>query len=223
LCDGDANGDGLVDPLDVDFALARFGDDVTVGGNCQADANCNGEIDPLDAGYILGRFGTCELVEDCAVGGGDICEPHPWNDDCGDVTPLVVPPNTTVSFIGDSTGATNDCAALDAGEGILPEVWAAFTTDVTMDVLVDYCGTVTDFNFIYIVLVDSCPCDGSFIFWDPPQIQFACPPAQLNVGVLFTALPPGAYYYPILSGNIPGIEGVDGPFQINVTASLPAV
>ena len=60
-CEGDANGDGTVDPLDVGFVLARFG--CTVGGgnpNCDtADMNGDGEVDPLDAGFVLARFGPC--------------------------------------------------------------------------------------------------------------------------------------------------------------------
>ncbi len=60
-CDGDANGDGLVDPLDVGFILARFGCSVGTGdANCDiADQNGDGLVDPLDAGYVLARFGDC--------------------------------------------------------------------------------------------------------------------------------------------------------------------
>jgi len=74
LCAGDANGDGMVDPLDVGYALSRLGLDVTLPGACPADQNCDGEIDPLDAGYILARLGSCGPVEHCAVGGG-VCLP----------------------------------------------------------------------------------------------------------------------------------------------------
>ncbi|MCH7702986.1 MAG: hypothetical protein IID37_14990 [Planctomycetes bacterium] len=60
-CDGDANGDGLVDPLDVGFVLSRFGCSVGTGDpNCDiADQNGDGLVDPLDAGYVLARFGDC--------------------------------------------------------------------------------------------------------------------------------------------------------------------
>ncbi|MCH7702488.1 MAG: hypothetical protein IID37_12455 [Planctomycetes bacterium] len=60
-CDGDANGDGLVDPLDSGFVLARFGCDVDSGDpDCDtADMNGDGLVDPLDVGYVLARFGTC--------------------------------------------------------------------------------------------------------------------------------------------------------------------
>ncbi|MCH7700602.1 MAG: hypothetical protein IID37_02830 [Planctomycetes bacterium] len=61
-CDGDANGDSLVDPLDTGFVLARFGCDVGTGDpDCDiADMNGDGLVDPLDVGYVLARFGTCE-------------------------------------------------------------------------------------------------------------------------------------------------------------------
>ncbi|MCH7700408.1 MAG: hypothetical protein IID37_01855, partial [Planctomycetes bacterium] len=61
-CDGDANGDGSVDPLDAGFVLARFGCSVGTGDpNCDtADQNGDGSVDPLDSGFVLSRFGTCE-------------------------------------------------------------------------------------------------------------------------------------------------------------------
>ncbi len=61
-CDGDANGDGTVDPLDSGFVLARFGCDVGGGDpDCNvADMNADGVVDPLDVGYVLARFGSCE-------------------------------------------------------------------------------------------------------------------------------------------------------------------
>ena len=61
-CEGDANGDGEVDPLDSGFVLARFGCAVGTGdANCDAaDQNGDGAVDPLDVGYVLARFGPCE-------------------------------------------------------------------------------------------------------------------------------------------------------------------
>ena len=60
-CEGDANGDGVVDPLDTGFVLARFG--CLVGGGdseCDAaDQNADGAVDQLDVGYVLARFGDC--------------------------------------------------------------------------------------------------------------------------------------------------------------------
>ncbi len=60
-CEGDANGDGLVDPLDSGFVLARFGCSVGTGddGCDAADQNGDGAVDPLDSGFVLARFGDC--------------------------------------------------------------------------------------------------------------------------------------------------------------------
>lgn len=61
-CEGDANGDGLVDPLDSGFVLARFGCEVGGGDpSCDtADQNGDGMVDPLDVGFVLARFGPCD-------------------------------------------------------------------------------------------------------------------------------------------------------------------
>ena len=58
-CDGDANSDGIVDPLDLGFVLARFGCSVGTGdADCDiADQNGDSLVDPLDAGYVLARSG----------------------------------------------------------------------------------------------------------------------------------------------------------------------
>ncbi|MCH7702527.1 MAG: VCBS repeat-containing protein [Planctomycetes bacterium] len=60
-CEGDANGDGVVDPLDSGFVLARFGCPVGTGdeGCDTADQNGDGVVDPLDVGFVLARFGEC--------------------------------------------------------------------------------------------------------------------------------------------------------------------
>jgi len=61
-CEGDANGDGGVDPLDSGFVSARFGCPVGTGDPlCDAaDVNGDGVVDPLDVGYVKARFGTCQ-------------------------------------------------------------------------------------------------------------------------------------------------------------------
>ncbi|MCH7701101.1 MAG: choice-of-anchor B family protein [Planctomycetes bacterium] len=60
-CQGDANGDGVVDPLDSGYVLARFGCPVGTGdSSCDdADQNGDGTVDPLDSGFVLARFGDC--------------------------------------------------------------------------------------------------------------------------------------------------------------------
>ena len=60
-CEGDANGDGSVDPLDSGYVLARFGCPAGTGDpSCDAaDQNGDGAVDPLDSGFVLARFGPC--------------------------------------------------------------------------------------------------------------------------------------------------------------------
>lgn len=60
-CEGDANGDGIVDPLDSGFVLVRFGCSTGNGDpNCDAaDQNGDGNVDPLDIRFVLSRFGPC--------------------------------------------------------------------------------------------------------------------------------------------------------------------
>ena len=60
-CEGDANGDGTVDPLDLGYVLARFGCPVGTGDpDCDAaDVNGDGDVNPLDSGFVLARFGDC--------------------------------------------------------------------------------------------------------------------------------------------------------------------
>ncbi|MCH7701571.1 MAG: hypothetical protein IID37_07770 [Planctomycetes bacterium] len=61
-CAGDVNEDGMVNPLDSGFAMARFGCSVGTGDpDCDgSDVNTDGLVDPLDLGYILSRFGACD-------------------------------------------------------------------------------------------------------------------------------------------------------------------
>jgi hypothetical protein len=61
VCEGDANGDNVVDPLDSGYVLSRFGCPVGTGDpSCDAaDQNLDGVVDPLDAGFVLSRFGDC--------------------------------------------------------------------------------------------------------------------------------------------------------------------
>lgn len=60
-CDGDANGDEIVNPLDTGFVLARYGCEVDAGDPAcdAADQNGDGQVDPLDVGYVTARFGEC--------------------------------------------------------------------------------------------------------------------------------------------------------------------
>jgi len=60
-CEGDATEDGIVDSLDVEYVLVRFGCEVGIGdSDCDlADQNGDGLVDPRDSGFVLARFGDC--------------------------------------------------------------------------------------------------------------------------------------------------------------------
>jgi len=60
-CEGDANGDGTVDPFDDGYVKARLGCPVGTGDpECDAaDQNGDGVVNPLDIGYVQARFGPC--------------------------------------------------------------------------------------------------------------------------------------------------------------------
>lgn len=61
VCEGDANSDGAVDPLDAGFVMSRFGCLVGSGDPECDGADVNGDlwVDPLDTGFVMARFGAC--------------------------------------------------------------------------------------------------------------------------------------------------------------------
>ena len=63
ICDGDADGDGQVNPVDSGLVQAAFG---SIHGQdlCNYDMDCDGQINPVDAGIVQSLFGTCEAPRD---------------------------------------------------------------------------------------------------------------------------------------------------------------
>jgi hypothetical protein len=62
VCDGDVDGNGTVNPVDVGLVQAAFcapegcpDDDL-----CQYDLDCNGAINPVDSGIVQSLFATCD-------------------------------------------------------------------------------------------------------------------------------------------------------------------
>jgi hypothetical protein len=144
----------------------------------------------------------------------DISEaaPPPANDLCVNVIPTSLPINTTLTFNGNNTGALNDCDSL-----ISPQVWEAFTTTETLDVTVDYCGTV-GYDYFAAFLVDGCPC-GTFI--SPYSFNFTtC--IDSNVTMLYHNLPPGTHYIPVVMRPAGSSYPAVGPYTIHVTSVAPA-
>ncbi len=57
-CDGDANGDNVVDVNDISYVLFRLGNAGTPG-TVDGDANADGIVDVNDISYVLFRLGPC--------------------------------------------------------------------------------------------------------------------------------------------------------------------
>jgi hypothetical protein len=65
-CNGDVDGNGAVNPVDVGVVQAAF---CTLGeccpdALCQCDLDCNGVINPVDVGIVQSLFGTCDPPRD---------------------------------------------------------------------------------------------------------------------------------------------------------------
>jgi hypothetical protein len=58
-CDGDVDGNGAVNPVDVGLVQAAFGTD-DPEALCNFDIDCNGAVNPVDAGLVQSLFGTCD-------------------------------------------------------------------------------------------------------------------------------------------------------------------
>jgi hypothetical protein len=66
VCDGDVDGNGAVNPVDVGLVQAAFcaPEDCTDVDLCQYDLDCNGAINPVDAGLVQSLFGACDPPRD---------------------------------------------------------------------------------------------------------------------------------------------------------------
>jgi hypothetical protein len=66
VCDGDVDGNGAVNPVDVGLVQAAF---CSVGecpeqDLCQYDLDCNDTVNPVDVGIVQSRFGMCDPPRD---------------------------------------------------------------------------------------------------------------------------------------------------------------
>jgi hypothetical protein len=66
VCDGDVDGNGAVNPIDVGLVQAAFcsAGDCSDDSLCQYDLDCNGAINPVDAGLVQSLFGLCNAPRD---------------------------------------------------------------------------------------------------------------------------------------------------------------
>ena len=135
------------------------------------------------------------------------CTPLPCGNSYGtdactstSIVPLTI--GSTINLIGDTTGATNDCATL-----VDPDVWHAFSLTECMDVTIQFCDTVNQFPTIWIVVANSCPC-GALTYGSADFTT--CASGQPTVR--FPLLQPGVYYYPVWAG-----AGSPGPYVGTIT------
>ncbi|MCH7702965.1 MAG: hypothetical protein IID37_14880 [Planctomycetes bacterium] len=185
LCDGDANGDGLVDPLDSGAILARFGLDPCAEGTCQYDVNCDGVIDPLDSGYVLARFGVCNPVPDCSTPG---CTPA--NDNCADAIE-VFEGDTPFSNVGATRDGPDDCPDADTGEFNTgqSDIWYAYTATQDGFVLISLCNDTDYDSSMSIYSGTDCPVGASLLCSDDDCGLVGGPSeltADLNMGDVVT-------------------------------------
>ena len=137
----------------------------------------------------------------------------PWNDHCEDVPPVELLPEGTLTFTGNTTGATSNGDYYFSGS---PNVWHGFTINDTLNITVDYCTTPAYTMGPRIYLANGCPPAGitTAIEWT----TFMCE-GEDNWTMMFGALPPGTYYHPVSTD--PWVS--PGPYTLHVTGtSLPS-
>jgi hypothetical protein len=133
------------------------------------------------------------------------CPILPANDNCQNAEVIASFPYVAT---GDNTQATVDCPNLGLG----PEIWYTFTLTEACNLSIAYCGTVGWID-AYIVLDQSCPCSGNWVFasnWN----NTSCTPTAWTLN--WDNLAPGTYYWPLMGG-----PGQQGPFIVTFTCAAP--
>ena len=132
-------------------------------------------------------------------------------DSCSQVVPDVLQIGTPLTWIGDNSNATGggDAAPGTALDGY-DNIWYAFTTDTCTDIIIDYCGSPTVFEY-WNVLVVTCPATNQLVV---TQITNNATCGDGNATMRFNNVAAGTYYYPVYMD--PGTAF--GPFVINVNA-----
>jgi len=138
-----------------------------------------------------------------ALGGafhpGTVCNVSFWcppvNDNCADVTPVVMAAGVPVTFTGDTRGATNDPGTCTFSN---PQVWHAITLPGPQNswtVVLDYCTTSPAFTNSYLNWATSCPC--AALTAAATYNTTTC--GDTNITMTWEGLAAGTYYYPVLS------------------------
>jgi hypothetical protein len=143
---------------------------------------------------------------------------RPANDNCADITPIVVVPNTVYTeLVPSNFDATN------AGCFLIPDgTWHAFTLDHCADIVIDLCGTngllgsdVSQIHYTSPKIWTECPCqDGVFYSSASTHVWGLCSIAEGGVTEkrdIVNGMLPGTYYYYVSS-----IPGYQGPYYWNI-------
>lgn len=151
-----------------------------------------------------------------------------WNNSWGKysvwvntVEPIVLPPNNecvgaTISPVivdGFSTNVSgNGTNATDENFMGAAHVWEAFSIDTCADVSIDFCSSNPIPDIIFSSLFDECPFENIF---QSGELQSAdC--ADGNQAMIYTNLPAGTYYYPVVAEtSLGGFE----EYTMNITAT----
>ncbi len=202
-CDGEPPppGDG---PCCTANATPGCEDAACQAAICAADPFCcNNSWDGFCAGAAVNNAiagGVCTEVSDCP---GSVDPPD--NNDCDDVTPVLIPVPGGETFTGNSLGGTDSSVGGSYGA---PQVWEAFIIEDCADVTIDLCGSPMVFDPMFIGISSGCPAEfpGNFVF--STSWSFSC--GDGNIVLLYLNLQPGTYWVPVISQ--PG-----GPYVLNIS------
>ncbi|MCH7701311.1 MAG: hypothetical protein IID37_06455 [Planctomycetes bacterium] len=158
-CAGDANRDGVVDPLDSNAIELRFGLDPCNAEMCQYDVNNDGVLDPLDTGFVRARFGVCDPPIQYGPCGAECSIPPqsdepPENDHCADAISVSVNRNRGFNNSLATTDGPVDCDEFTGHH----DLWYELTAPSEGVVLISMCDEDTTFDTTLSVYSGtSCP------------------------------------------------------------------
>ncbi|MCH7701865.1 MAG: hypothetical protein IID37_09260, partial [Planctomycetes bacterium] len=134
-----------------------------------------------------------------------ICSHDVINDTCADA-PIgtLYTSDSPLTYKGDNTYATMTCVALG-----FEETWHAVDLDSDFGMTTSLCGTYPPFGNAFIVIDQSCPCSGNFIFANLFD-QTTCDDG--NWAMHYDSLPSGVYFTPVLKDDTS-----TGPYTWNIS------
>ena len=204
-CQGDANGDGVINDADVQVLADAILNNPAVATPefCRADVNGDTRVDGLDVGPFIQKLlaGTaCELTgaccladhtcstvtqSQCASAGGTFTSgqpcspvtcPPPANDLCANAIVL-----TTTSTVFDTRRATTD-GNVEAGcPEINQDIWYRYTATCSGTLQIDLCQN-TNFDAT-LAVYQGCTCPGVFLACDDDSCGTPNGPPKVSVQV----------------------------------------